>query len=133
MTDRKKTPNIPWTDEDWVVLMEIVISRKVVPIGRHWDEIAAEYYKRTGKLRKSRAMQAAFQRLRDSLQFFENKKLWPLVVGHPKLFEIRQPGTYPRRKPKRPKVEERVDRLESQLAEVADNVSLILENLTKGV
>ena len=133
MTDRKKTPNTPWTDDDWVVLMEIIVSRKVMPVGRHWDEIAAEYHKRTGKLRKSRAMQAAFQRLRDSLQFFKNKKLWPLIVGHPQLFEIQERGTYPRRKRKKLKVEERVDRLESQIAEVADNVSLILENLTKGV
>ena len=135
MTDKsERNKNTTWTDEHWIVLMEVIASRKVVPTGRHWDEITAEHNRRTGLKRGKRAVQAAFNRLRDALHFAENKKLWEIIVSNRSLFELCPPGQYPRKKkPKKPKINKRVDLLEAQIAEVADNVSLILENLTKGV
>ena len=129
----QKHANIAWTDNDWAQLMEIVAMRKGAPMGREWDEITAQLNERTGVVRGKRAVQAAFNRLRDALHFVDNKKLWAIILGNRPKFEVDRRGKHPReKKAKKSKVNERVDRLEAQLAEMSGNVNLILENLTKG-
>jgi len=121
--------NQSWTNEHWVFLAQIIAEYDVVPGQHAFKQITSRHNAMCETSRSVSAVMNGFARLREARLFANNKDLWDILSSKPEVFAARY-----RKKAngkKNPKSNERIENLEKGLNTISEQVTMILEALTR--